>query len=308
MQREPRAHQQADFDQAGEAVDLECAYDIGASRAGAAVAEPRIGNEPLRVAARPRQRQAERSRHRALRPARIRRMMLAPVAQHDSQRMPGPAVLHEHCRGGEEEPAGESWNSIENVVEARRRPSEAAVARGAVADHAIERICHFVCKEPRQAEQEVPKDRSDDAVAEIFRETLDRGPRDAMLIETRRIAADDVPYRLAAAPQSVDLKRDSYGGDVLVQTSLRDEHADQYRFERRSYETAATDSLDDQAEQRGTADQHDNRDDAALATRGFAPAFTVELAIEERDRAAGDNDGMRDMPENRRHVAEHRID
>src|SRR5215469_15136993 len=290
MQREPRAQQQASFDQTGEAVDLQCAYDLGTSRAGAAVAEPRIGDEPLRVAARPRQRQAERPRHRALRPARIWRAMLAPVAQHDRQRSPRPAVPRERCRGGQEEPAGESWNGIENVVEARRRPSEAAVARGAVTDHAVECVRHFVCKEPWQAGQEVPKDRGNDAVAEIFRETFDRGPRNATLIKTRRIAADDVSDRAAATRQPAGLKRGSHGGDVFIQTALRDEHADQHRFERSSDETTAAEPLDDQADQRDTADQHDNRDNAARATRGVAPAVTVELAIEERDRAAGDND------------------
>src|SRR5215469_1939241 len=264
MQREPRAQQQAAFDQASEAVDLQCAYDIGASRAGAAVAEPRIGDEPFRVAAWARQRHAERPRHRALRPARIRRMMLAPVAQHDRQRMARSAVLREHCRGGEEEPAGESWNCIETVVEACRRPSKAAVAGGAVADHAVERVCHFVCKEPRQAEQEVPKDRSNDAVTEIFREAFDRGASDAVLVEARRIAPDDMAYRLTAAGQSAGLKRGSHGGDVFIQTALRDEHADQHRFERSSDETTAADPLDDQADQRDTADQHDNRDNAAL--------------------------------------------
>ena len=51
---------------------------------------------------------------------------------------------------------------------------------------------------PGQAEQHAPEQGSDDAVGEVLRGRFDRGPGDAVRVQARRIAADDVRDRVAA--------------------------------------------------------------------------------------------------------------
>ena len=71
-------------------------------------------------------------------------------------------------------------HEVEQIVEPRRGPAEAAVARRPVADHAVERVRHLVGEEAGQPEQQVPERRRHDAVAEILGEALDRGAGDAV--------------------------------------------------------------------------------------------------------------------------------
>src|SRR5580704_377050 len=168
MRRQPSAQQQPTLEEAGEAVELQSPPDVGDSGPRPAVAEPWIRDQTLRVAAGSGQCQTERSRHCALRPTRIGRMVLAPVAQHDRESVTRPTVRGEHRRRGKKYAAERRRYGIENIVEARCRPSKGAVVRRTMADHAVERICHLVREEAGQAEQQVPEDRGDDTVAEIF--------------------------------------------------------------------------------------------------------------------------------------------
>ena len=66
--------------------------------------------------------------------------------------------------------------------------------------------------------------------------------------------------------------------------------------------------LDREPQRRCGANQQDDRDDAAATARGVAARLAIELAIEERNGAAGKHDRMSDAAEDRRHVAVHRID
>ena len=95
---------------------------------------------------------------------------------------------------------------------------------------------------------------------------------------------------------------------MLVETALRDQYGDQDSFDRGADQAAAACPLDHQPEQRRAANQHDHRHDAAFPAGGLAAGLAVELAVEEGDRASGEDHGMRDMAEDRRHVAEHGVD
>ena len=122
------------------------------------------------------------------------------------------------------------------------------------------------------------------------------------------VPADDMPYGLPAAIQPAGTERRGNQGNMLVEAALRNEHGDQDGFDYGAYQAAAADSFDDQPDQRRPADQHEDRHDATLAARRLAAGFTVELAVEECDRAAGEDDGMRDVTKDCRHVAEQRVD
>ncbi len=95
---------------------------------------------------------------------------------------------------------------------------------------------------------------------------------------------------------------------MLEQAALRDQHGDQPDLDRGADEAAAAQPLDRQPEQCRAADQHDNRDDPPAAARRLAAALAVEPAVEEGDGAAGDDDRVRDMAEERGHVADDAVD
>src|SRR6266480_2372161 len=97
---------------------------------------------------------------------------------------------------------------IQQIVKPCRRPAKGAIARRAVTDHAVERVRHLVGEKARQAEQQIPEHRCDDAVAEIFSEAFDRGARDTVRIEPQRVAPDDMPDRLAPGRQAAPFKRE----------------------------------------------------------------------------------------------------
>ncbi len=77
-------------------------------------------------------------------------------------------------------------HEIGDIVDARGGPAKGLVPLGAVADHGIERVDRLVADDAGQPEQRAPEHRRDDAVGGIFGEALDRGARDAGLVELVR--------------------------------------------------------------------------------------------------------------------------
>ena len=90
---------------------------------------------------------------------------------------------------------------VDQIVEARRRPAERAVARAAVADHAVGGVDGLVGGRRRQAADRQPEGRRDDAVGKILGEAFDRRARHAGLVEPLGIAPDDHRDGLAAFRQ-----------------------------------------------------------------------------------------------------------
>ena len=177
-----------------------------------------------------------------------------------------------------------------------------------MSDHAVEGIRHLVCEEPRQTEQQAPEHRRDDAVAEVFRETFNCRAGNAVYVEAHRVAADDVPYRRAASCEPLSLEPGSDRADVFEETALGHQYRNHHDFRRGADQVPATDALDRPSDQRRCADEQDDRNDAAFPACSLAAKLAVELAVEECDRAAGDDDRMRDAAENRRHIAEQPVD
>ena len=129
-----------------------------------------------------------------------------------------------------------------------------------------------------------------------------------MPVEAHRVAADNVTYRCATGRQTALIECLADGGDMLVKAALGDEHGNQQGFEDGTEQMPAAHSLDRKTGCRRGTDHHYHGDDPAIATRGFAAVVAIELAIEKRDRATRDDDRMVYVAENRRHVAEERID
>src|SRR5437763_12278840 len=283
MHREPHAENYAGQEQAGEGIETQGARDIGSARRWRAGTNPRILDAFLGIIARTGERQPKRAGHRRLGPAGIRRMVLFRIAQHRREGAPGGAFAGEY-RGGRQQRSAEPCRyDIQQIVKPCRRPAKGAIARRAVADHAVERVRHLVGEKARQAEQQIPEHRRDDPVAEILGEALDRGAGHAMRIETQRVAPDDMPDRLAPSRQAAPFEREHNNRDMFIEPALSQEDADDECLDERAEYTAAAQPLDPGADRRCRADQHDDRDDAALAPTPVAAARAVELAVEESD-------------------------
>jgi hypothetical protein len=114
--------------------------------------------------------------------------------------------------------------------------------------------------------------------------------------------------RHAAGRQAALLQCGRDRSDMLKQAALRQQDTDDNRLDRRPGQGAAAGKLQSQPGRRRDADQHDDGNDTPLIPAAFAALRPVEPALEKRNRAAGQHDGVRHAPEHRRHVAERRID
>ena len=93
-------------------------------------------------------------------------------------------------------------NVIGDVVEASRRPAEACVPRGSVADHRIHRVDRPIRARRRRAARDAPECGRDDGVDAVLGERLDDCRGDAGLVERSRIATDARLRTICAAPSS----------------------------------------------------------------------------------------------------------
>src|SRR5947207_6949435 len=264
MHREPHAENYAGQEQAGEGIETQGARNIGSPRQWRAGTDPRILDAFLGIITRPRERQAERARHRRFRPAGVWRMVLFRIAQHRREGAPSSAFAGEY-RGDRQQRSAEPCRyDIQQIVKPCRRPAKGAIAHRAVADHAVERVRHLVGEKARQAEQQIPEHRRDDAVAEIFGEAFDRGARHTMRIEPQRVAPDDMPDRRAPSRQAAPFEREHNNRDMFIEPALRQEDADDECLDERAEYTAAAQPLDPGADRRRHAYQPNDRADAAL--------------------------------------------
>src|SRR5579875_1994711 len=92
-------------------------------------------------------------------------------------------------------------------------------------------------------------------------------------------------------------------GDMLEKASLCDQDRDQEGLECGADQAAAAQPRERPSHGGGGADQRDQDEDAALAARRLAALLAIELPVAEGDRAAGQDDRMRNSAEQRRHVA-----
>ena len=72
----------------------------------------------------------------------------------------------------------------------------------------------------RQASDDQPEGRGNDAVGEVFSQALDRGASNARFVQTVGIAADDHRHGCAAGLQTLGFQRFRDCADMLVKTAL----------------------------------------------------------------------------------------
>ena len=173
----------------------ERAADVGWGRGGAAVAHPGVVDHLAAVAARPGE---ARGRARRRSPPRASRHWASDGAAH---RATAPPAV---CRRGagqaqrrrqDQERRQARRQPVGQVVEARREAAEMQVPRRAVADHAVEVLIALYAAMPGRPSRSAPEQRRHDAVGEVLRGRFDRGPGDAVRVQARRIAPDDVRDR-----------------------------------------------------------------------------------------------------------------
>jgi hypothetical protein len=195
-------------------------------------------------------------------------------------------------------------DQIEHVVEPRRRPTEAAMARREIADHAVERVGRLIDEQARQPENQRPEHRGDDAVAEILGQRFDAGARNAMLIETRRVAPDDVTYFFAAGIESPLGQCDGDGVDAVEETALCHQHGNDDELDQPPEARRAAHAIQEIAGERTGDDEDRHGEDAARASCRLAAIIAIEPVVEPGDRPSNELHRMRHMIEERLHVAD----
>ena len=112
-------------------------------------------------------------------------------------------------------PHSREAGKIDEVVEARGRPAEGEIALAFMADHAVGRVDGLVERGARQAADDQPEQRRDDAVGIVLGKALDGGAADTGLIERARIAANDHARPRAARRQCHPLQARRNRGNVV---------------------------------------------------------------------------------------------
>ena len=111
---------------------------------------------------------------------------------------------------------------VGEIVEPRRRPAEADVARVLISDHGIHGVDRFVCDHSGDAEKCEEKQWCDDTVTHVLRNRFEDGTRNFSAGQVARIPSDDLAYevsgfvQVSAAQCRDDLKC------MIVQAANRD--------------------------------------------------------------------------------------
>ena len=213
------------LDDAREAVDAQRAANVVRVGGGASASHPVVLDGLAPVNARAREAETERTGHRGLGPAGIRRAMAGRVAAGGVEGA-APACAGQQGGGSGDPERGEArGREVHEVVEPGGGPAERAVALGLVPDHAVGGIDGLVERRARQAGYDEPEDGRDNAVGKVLGEAFDGRAADGVRLEGGRVATDDLGNRVAGPVERAGLKRIRHGADVVVQAALGDEGA-----------------------------------------------------------------------------------
>ena len=176
--------------------------------------------------------------------------------------------------------------------------------RGAVSDHAVERVDRFVRREPRQAEKQIPEQRRHGAVAQVLARRLDRRPRRPRRVEALRVAsgeaADGDARRVQAGVESARRVEDG-----VVQTAPGDQRAGEGGFDEPSPGRRVETEGNEPSRRRRARDQ-------AQGYRGAAPRPVrprpVEAPVERRRGASERRHRVRNEAIQSRRVADRGVD
>ena len=99
-----------------------------------------------------------------------------------------------------------------------------------MADHAVEGVDGLIGQHARQAEQHIPKERRYNAIAQVLGNRLDRRTRHTRLVETVRVAPDNMGCRRAPRLEVVFLQAKRHGPRGIVQAAIAQQSAGDERF------------------------------------------------------------------------------
>ena len=143
-------------------------------------------------------------------------------------RQPAPGVVPgRHSAAAEDQERRQAGRQpVGDVVEARREPAEMHVARRAVADHAVEGVDRLVRGHARAGRTARPRASGATTPSAKFSAVeFDRGAGDAVRVQARRVAADDVSATARRPSCESLLQTGGHRCDVLVQPARRDQGA-----------------------------------------------------------------------------------
>ena len=164
---------------------------------------------------------------------------------------------------------------------------------GLVADHGIGRVQHLVEEQARQPEHRIEKRRRDHAIGKILRQCLDRGTADTATIKRIRITTDDHRDRVPPAVEPVFPQPVGHRPDMIRKALLGEKHEDDDDLEGKADQPPGSEeAVKNQTAGHARKQQGQDRQQSIGAPVAPALSPAIEVAIEERDRLAEDNDGM----------------
>ncbi len=258
------------------------------------------------IAARTGKHQAERRGHGGHRPAGIGRTMVRRLGDHGAQRL-GDAAAGGR-RGERDQNAGDTARrQIDQIVEPRGGPAEILVARGEVADHRIGDVDRPAGEEARQAEQQEPQGRRNDAAGERLGGGFDGRAADARLVETAGVAADDAGHGRARGRQAGS-EGAGDGGGAVVEGAAGDQHRGGQRGADPAEGEGAKGTLEPIADEHSRHDDDDDEGDAGCLAPGRAQHLAVQRPVEKAGEGADDRNRMGQVPPDPVGIAEERVE
>ena len=286
---------------------MQAARDVGGAEPGAAVPHPGVVHGLVGIAPRAGDGDVQRTGHRGLLPAGVRRAMLAGVADHHP---PCPASIRggqQAGRGHEVQAREAGGQPVDQVVEPGGGRSEVPVALGPVADRAVQGVHRLVREEPRQSGDRVPEQGRRDPVGEVLRHRFDGAAGDPGLVQDRGVPAHDVTHRLAARGEAL-LEAPDHRAGMVVETAECDQGARDHRLQQPAEGPALDQEAVDRPRRRDAgACHHDHRrrapEHAEPARRG-----RVQETFREPGQLAEHHHRMRHAPVEPRGIAGGRVD
>jgi len=286
---------------------MERAPDVAGVEFGATVAHPGVVDGLVAVASRAGEGEVERAGNCGFLPAGIRRSVLPGVARHHPRGASAVRAGQQPGRGHEVQAREAGGQPVHRIVEPCRRGAEVSVALGAMPDHAVQSVDGLVGDEPRQAGQSVPEQRRHHPVGEVLGHRFDRAARDARLVQTRRVAADDVAHRLPARVEA-PVEPVGHREGMIVEPAKGDQRAGDHSFQHPAMGPARNqETLDGPAGRDAGSDHHRHR---RGATEPAEPAGRrpVQPTFRQFDELAEPHHRMRYPPIEPRGITHSGID
>src|SRR5580700_5378926 len=148
----------------------------------------------------------QRPGHRGFALSRVRARMLTAVAAPD---LPCACRIQPlELRGGDNSYSSQTRrNEVDYVVKPRGHAPEITIGRLRMTNHGIERVDRFIRHRSGSADGSEPEQRSHNAIAGALGESLNDGPGDFGLVETRGIATHNACQSLSRQIKIVRFER-----------------------------------------------------------------------------------------------------